>query len=210
MRRLTTISIAVALVLLALTATAAKTITSSGGGASGEWTWETAIPGDSMAFAAPRVTNSVAAAGRVSSAVSISAAREVAIAAPIVELPGSGMTLVSAPAASGDPCFTFVSDEGATRQFTCIDGASSQDSILRFVGSGGTKIGTPAWVTVVGLVRNDVSRLTVVSNRGKETDLPLNRWRAFQLHATSLEDFPRFLRSYDADGKLIEELATAP
>jgi hypothetical protein len=205
MRRLTTISLLVALLFLGLTATAAKLITSSG--TAGKWSWGTAVPGDSIA--SQGVAASLAVSARASTAIDTSGARQLKVTAPLADRPGSGMTLLSAPASSGDPCFTFVSDEGATRQFSCIDAAPSQDSIFRFVGSGGTTIGTPTWVTVVGVVRDDVARLTVVTDGGKETQLPLNRWRAFEFRASSPSDFPRFLRSYNTEGALIEELATA-
>jgi len=63
-------------------------------------------------------------------------------------------------------------------------------------------------VSFVGVVRSDVARVTLVTAKGLERELPLNQWRAFGFTTTSPRFFPAALRAYGGDGSLIEELPT--
>ena len=119
-----------------------------------------------------------------------------------------GLALISARSQAGTPCFTFLGQLGVTREFSCLrDGRSA---IVRFVAAGGTQLGAVEWVSVIGIVRGDVTQIELVSRDGASTDLPLNEWRAFAYTASNPAKFPVALRAYGRDGVLVEDFATSP
>jgi hypothetical protein len=121
-----------------------------------------------------------------------------------------GMRLMTARAFGGEPCIAMVTDRGAARSFHCLSSQSGGGALVRYVADGGTTLGKVEWVSLVGLARSDVARVTLVTQGGAEQALHLNRWRGFTYSADSKDAFPASLRAYDANGSLVEELETLP
>jgi hypothetical protein len=123
---------------------------------------------------------------------------------------GLGMRLITARALGGQPCIALVTSTGGARSFDCLSSQSGGGALVRYVADGGTTIGNVEWVSLVGLARSDVARVTLVTQSGAEQTLNLNRWRGFTYSADSKGAFPASLRAYDAEGSLIEEMPTLP
>jgi hypothetical protein len=123
---------------------------------------------------------------------------------------GSRMRLITARGPGGAPCVSFVTDSGAARQFSCLDSTAGDSPLLRFVGDGGTTLGVVEWVSLVGLARSDVARVTLVAQDGSERELALNSSRGFAYSTSYRPEFPASLRAYDATGSLIAEVPTYP
>lgn len=177
--------------------------------ADGSWSWEDGLPGaplESAGALGQRSEAAIGAALAVSEGVQHGSVRQVVT----VKGASDGLTLLSGAGANGEPCFTMLTNLGGTRQFSCLGSFGAEDAIVRFVGSAGPTIDVIDSVIFVGVVRSDVARLTLVTAKGVEEELPLNQWRAFGFTTTSPDSFPQALRAYGGDGSLIEELPTHP
>jgi hypothetical protein len=170
------------------------------------WSWGEQLPGsanlDALSFQARTILD---AAARISPEVIPGSGRYVITAGP----PPRDMALVAARAHDGATCLTFVTGATAS-EFSCLGRDIGSGALVRFVRDGGTRIGTVEWVTLVGLTRSDVARVTLVTAAGAERELSLNEWRAFGFSTASKVDFPAAVRAYAADGSVIEELPTFP
>ncbi len=178
-------------------------------GATGIWSWEDGLPGtpiESTGEVSQQSQDAVGAALAVSKGVQQGSVRQVVT----VKSAGDGLTLLSGAGANGEPCFTMLTDLGGTREFSCLGSFAAGDAIVRFVGSAGPTVDVIDRVSLVGVVRSDVARVTLVTAKGVEQELPLNQWRAFGFTTTSPDSFPAALRAYGGDGSLIEELSTYP
>jgi hypothetical protein len=195
----------VTVVAIAVAAFVATTTAGAGSPPSGgRWAWDQGVPGTSDL----QLPASGHAAARAVTA--ISSDRIDPLTLKRVVSAGTGkraLVLIAAQNATGTPCLTIISGGGG-RQFSCLDERVGDSAIIRFVMDGGTNLGQVQWVTVVGAVRSDVARLTVLTTNGEERELSLNRWRAFAYAPASSTDFPVSLRAYDSDGSLIEEFVT--
>lgn len=178
-------------------------------GPNGSWSWEAGLPGaplESTGALGQRSQAAIGAALAVSEGVQNGSVRQVVT----VKGADDGLTLLSGAGANGEPCFTILTDLGGTREFSCLGSFAAQDAIVRFVGSAGPTVDVIDRVSFVGVVRSDVARVTLVTAKGIEQELPLNRWRAFGFTTTSPDSFPVALRAYGGDGSLVEELPTYP
>lgn len=176
--------------------------------AAATWTPGGQLPGVPIGLtrASAAVRAGVDAAVAFSPGVDRSSVREV-VAGGVF---GSGMRLVTARGPGGLPCVSFVTDRGGARQFSCFEPRGEKGALVRFVGDGGTTIGKVEWVSLVGMARNDVARVTLVTQDGSERQLPLNAARGFEYSTDVQAAFPASLRAYDATGAVLEEIATLP
>jgi hypothetical protein len=172
------------------------------------WTPGGQLPGVPITVTRPSasVRAGVDAAVALSSGVDRSSVREVVAGGPF----GFGMRLMTARGSDGKPCVSFVTDRGGAREFSCFDADTEKGALVRFVGDGGTTLGKVEWVSLVGLARSDVARVTLVTQGRAERELPLNGSRGFTYSADTEPEFPTNLRAYDAAGSLIEEMPTLP
>ena len=166
----------------------------------GDWTWQQGLPGTNLRVRERAAAQAVVA---ISPQVDPSSLRRVTS----VGGDRRSLVLIAAQNATGAPCLSILVGGGG-RQFSCLHEGVQSGAIIRFVADGGRTLGAVEWVTMVGVVRSDISRLTVLTIRGEERDLALNQWRAFAYAPGSRPDFPTALRGYGADGSLIEELIT--
>lgn len=181
------------------------------------WTWPQGAPGESDLQLSPNGEASLNALVDLSQELSPGVQTQtIKRVAPLGASAGShGLVLVAAPGPADVPCFTIINNDiiGA-REFSCIDDALEKAPILRFVASGGQVADIADWVGLVGVARSDVSRVTLVPAAAvgstAEIELPLNAWRGFSYAADAPQPFPKLLRSYGPDGKLIEEEPTVP
>lgn len=180
----------------------------------GRWSWDAGAPGVPLDFAdlpSKQSSESIGAAITLSKGIQPGSVRQVMrVGEDRPPLGSDGLALLSAAGANGEPCFTMLSDLGATRKFSCLDDVAPGPAIIRFASSSGPTLDIVDRVIFVGIARDDVARVTVLVRSGAEQDLPLNRWRAFGFHTSSPDSFPVALRAYAADGFLIEELPTSP
>lgn len=184
--------------------------TASTSTAAATWTPGGQLPGTPMGMTRPsaRVASGVQAALAISSrGIDPGSVREV-VAGGVFG--GLGMRLLTARGLEGDPCIAMVTNTGGARSFSCLTSQDGGGALVRYVADGGTTIGNVEWVSLVGLARSDVARVTLVTQSGAEQTLTLNRWRGFTYSADSKDAFPASLRAYDPDGSLIEELETLP
>jgi hypothetical protein len=172
------------------------------------WTPGGQLPGVPITVTRPTasVRSGVDAAVAFSSGVDRSSVREVVAGGPF----GFGMRLMTARGSAGKPCVSFITDRGGAREFSCFDADTEKGALVRFVGDGGTTLGKVEWVSLVGLARSDVARVTLVTQGGSERKLPLNGSRGFAYSTDVQSGFPASLRAYDAAGLLIEEMPTLP
>jgi hypothetical protein len=190
-------------VALAAAVLAATRLAGDGGTESGSWAWDQGLPGTTDLNFQERDKVAAQAVIAISPQVDPSSLRRV------VGVGGDrrALVLIAAQDATGAPCLSILSGGGG-RQFSCMHDGVRSGAIIRFVADGGPTLGVVEWVTMVGVVRDDVSRLTVLTTRGEERELALNQWRAFAYAPASRPSFPTALRAYGADGSLIEELIT--
>jgi len=125
------------------------------------------------------------------------------------------LVILAASGPNDSICVTVINDDLiSAREFSCIDSSLEKAPILRFVASGGVAPDVADWVGIVGVARSDVSRVTLVPaiavGSEAEIELPLNAWRGFSYTADAPQPFPKLLRSYGLDGKMIEEESTVP
>ncbi|MGH2702859.1 MAG: hypothetical protein ACRDJ2_13950 [Actinomycetota bacterium] len=169
------------------------------------------LPGTALAFTrrSPRVEAAVQASRAISRrAIDPTSVREVIQGG--LSRGGFGMRLLTARSTLGEPCISMVTSTGVARSFNCLDSKSGGGALVRYVMDGGTVIGNVEWVSLVGFARSDVARVTLVTQRGTEETLNLNRWRGFAYSTEDKDAFPASLRAYDGDGSLIEEMPTLP
>lgn len=193
-----------AVVAIAAAVLATTTMAGEGRTADGRWVWDQRVPG-TRDLQLPATGQAAAQA-----VIAISERQVDPLSLRRVISAGIGrreLVLIAAQDATGAPCLSFISGGGG-RQFSCLEESVGNSAIIRFVADGGTKLGIVSWVTVVGVVRSDVSRLTVVTTAGEERKLALNQWRAFAYAPSSGPDFPTALRAYGTDGSLIEQFLT--
>lgn len=81
---------------------------------------------------------------------------------------------------------------------------------MSYVSMGGAKLTVVDHVEVIGFVRSDVAKVTVVLADGSEQDVSLNRWRGFGFAAATAMNPPKAVRAFDASGRLIDERALEP
>lgn len=209
----------VAVAVLSVAAVVAGVWALAAGGAGGTaststagatWTPGGQLPGTplGMTFPSTRVASGVQAAVAISRRrVSID---EATVREVVASGDGQGMRLMAARAVGGEPCVAMVTTTGMARSFRCLSSQPGGGALLRYVADGGTTIGKVEWVSLVGLARSDVARVTLVTQSGAERPLNLNRWRGFTYSADSKDAFPASLRAYAGDGSLIEEMPTLP
>jgi hypothetical protein len=152
----------------------------------------------------PRAQAGVRAAVAISPQVDATSVRTVTRAGRF----GRALTLLAAAGPGGRPCFTFVADNGGTREFSCTgEGASA---LVRFLSFGGASLESVDWVTLTGIARSGVRRVGLVTVGGSEIDLRLDRWGAFGYTTDARTGVPVALRAYDAAGALVEEVRASP
>jgi len=193
-----------AVVAIAAAVLATTTMAGEGRTTDGRWVWDQRVPG-TRDLQLPATGQAAAQA-----VIAISERQVDPLSLRRVISAGIGrreLVLIAAQDATGAPCLSFISGGGG-RQFSCLEESVGNSAIIRFVADGGTQLGIVSWVTVVGVVRSDVSRLTVVTTAGEERKLALNQWRAFAYAPSSGPDFPTALRAYGTDGSLIEQFLT--
>lgn len=184
--------------------------TASTSTAAATWTPSGHLPGTPVGMTRPpaRVASGVQAALAISRRRIDPASVREAVTGGVFG--GLGMRLITARALGGEPCFSMVTDTGVARSFHCLNSRSGGGALMRYVMDGGTTIGSVEWVSLIGLARSDVARVTLVTQSGAERALNLSRWRGFTYSADSADAFPSSLRAYDADGSVIEEMPTLP
>ena len=168
--------------------------------------WDGPIPGVPVAQRElpARAQAGVRAAVAISPEVDSRSVRRVTRAGPF----GRAVTLLAAAGSGGRPCFSFVAENGGTREFACIgEGASA---LVRFLSFGGTSLGSVDWVTMIGIARSDVRRVGMVTVDGSEIELRLDRWGAFGYTTGSRAGFPAVLRAYGAAGEVVDEVRASP
>jgi hypothetical protein len=183
--------------------------TASASTADATWTPGGRLPGTPIGLTRPsaRVQAGVQAAVTISRHnVDARTVREV-IAGGVF---GFGMRLITARDGTGAPCTSIVTDSGGARSFNCFAPGANAGPLVRYVADGGTTIGKVEWMSLVGLARSDVARVTLVAQSGSEQALSLNRWRGFAYATDSSSGFPNSLRAYDSGGSLIQEVPTLP
>lgn len=169
--------------------------------------WPKLVPGTTELQLPLRARQALAAALAISPGVYEGSVRRVTSAGPFAQR----LTLIAARADDEELCLTFVTDSGGAREFTCIaDGWADDVAMIRFVADGGTEPAVVEWVTIVGVARNDVVRVGLITRAGEERNLTLNAWRGFSFNTREESDFPVALRAYGRDGSLIEEFPTLP
>lgn len=188
---------------------------SLGGGTGGagaapaaSWSWGNQLPGTVVANANElsfQARSTLDAVTRISPGVTAGSSHHLITSG----VPSREMALIAARGIDGATCLTFVTG-GAGSEFSCLGREIGSGAIIRFVRDGGTRMGVVEWVTLVGVARGDVARVTLVTRAGTERELPVNAWRAFGFSTASEASFPAALRAYAADGSVIEELPTFP
>jgi hypothetical protein len=192
-------------VVIAAAVLATTTMAQGGRTANGRWLWDQGVPGT------PDLRLPVRGQAAAQAIVAISPSQVDRLSLRRVISAGTGrreLVLIAAQDATGTPCLSFISGGGG-RQFSCLNESVSDSAIIRFVADGGTTLDIVRWVTVVGVVRSDVPRLTVITTGGEERELALNQWRAFGYAPASRPDFPTALRAYGSNGSLMEEFTTS-
>jgi hypothetical protein len=184
------------------------TETAAGTSSPPTWTPGGQLPGVPVGLSRPagRVQTALQNATALSTGIDSSSLREVVVGGGF----GSRMRLITARGPGGAACFSFVTDSGVARQFSCLTSPSGGGALVRFVGDGGATLGKVEWTSMVGFARSDVARVTLVRRDGSEQELALNASRGFSYSTDTDAAFPKSLRAYDAAGSLIENLPTYP
>lgn len=165
------------------------------------WSWPFGgIPGERVA--ASRDVRAAVALSRADGVTADSVRRLVS-----ARIGRDGFDLLAARGATGRVCLTAITGS-FTRGFSCLNALADERAVITFAATGGSALGTTDWSAIVGVARSDVARVTAVNVSGDELDVPLNQWRAFRLQSRA-GDLPAALRSYRADGSLIEEAVIA-
>jgi hypothetical protein len=167
-----------------------------------EWVWANgAVPGERAA--AGREVRAALELSRGEGVADESVRRVIS-----ARLGGEGFTLLAGRGATGRVCFTAIT--GAfTRGFSCLNALADEHALITYTASGGAELGTTDWSLVVGIARSDVARVLAVTRDGEAREVVLNRWRAFEVESASGSAPVVALRTYRADGSLIDETAVA-
>lgn len=80
-----------------------------------------------------------------------------------------------------------------------------REAVQLFTAARGHPRRGRGWITIAGLARSEVRRVTVVLADRRELDLPVGRWRTFTFTAASPALLPVGVRAYAADGARIYE-----
>jgi hypothetical protein len=73
-------------------------------------------------------------------------------------------------------------------------------ALIQFLTFGGATMQSVGHAELVGLARNDISRVVASLANGTEQELPLNEWRGFDYVSGTADTLPTALVAYGADG----------
>jgi hypothetical protein len=165
-------------------------------GAIGKWAWDTGLPGGST------IANDLTLRAARFSGVNPATLRNV-IAVENSE--GERLTISAGYDGTGKTCFGYA-QPGVARDFDCVDARIEDFTVLPYVSMGGRTLRSVDRAAVMGIVRNDVSRIELTLIDGSRRKLSLNRWRAFAYLATEGNAMPKTLTAYRDDGSVLQEV----
>ena len=84
--------------------------------------------------------------------------------------------------------------------------SAGERAMVVFFRAGGSNLSVLEEAALVGVVRDDVTRVVASIPTGKEVDLPLNGARAFSYLATSAHAIPSAITAYGGSGQ-VERIA---
>jgi hypothetical protein len=157
------------------------------------WNWGTVIPG--VPVGANNLTQTVARLGGVD-------------VASIHQLITIGSERRFAVLAARGPSNTVCLSLGGSlfaNAFHCLDNRVEEHAIIDYVVRGGSTPESYDYTTILGVLRNDVTRLSVTLDDGSQRDIALNHWRAFAFTANSPDPLPQTLTAYSSDGTALEQ-----
>jgi hypothetical protein len=126
---------------------------------------------------------------------------------------GSGssrLSLIAAGSAEDESTVCFSVRLGRTiAAFHCLPEVAGEALLVRDAAGGETP-DVADWVGLVGVARDDVTRVEVRLASGETRDLALNEWRGFGLRESAPDGGAVSVRAYDGSGLLLEEFRIAP
>jgi hypothetical protein len=165
-------------------------------GAIGKWVWDTPLPGE------PTVANDLTVRAARFSAVDPATLRRVIA---VENSQGEPLTISAGYDGTGMKCFGYA-QPGVARDFDCMDARIEDFAVLAYVSMGGRTLRSVDRAAVMGIVRNDVSRIELTLVDGSRRELSLNRWRAFAYLSTEGNAMPETLTAYRDDGSVLQEV----
>jgi hypothetical protein len=161
----------------------------------GKWAWDAGLPGE------PMIASDLTLRAARLSAVNPATLRSV-IAVENSE--GERLTISAAYDGTGKKCFGYA-QHGVARGFNCVDARIEDFAVLPYVSMGGRTLQSVDRAAVLGIARNDVSRIELTLVDGSRQELPLNRWRAFAYLATGGDAMPKTLTAYGEHGSVLQD-----
>ena len=177
----------------AIAATLASAMNSPGD-PSGSWAWNAGVPGR------PVDARGIVAFTAKQSGLDARGLREL-----VTGRTGTGsLSVLAGKNAAGQVCLSFTRGGLFAYRFRCLTGEVERP-LVYWVSTGGPSADSVDWASVAGVVRSDVSRVTLRFADGTARDLSLNAWRGFAHYAGSAAEIPEALLAY-ADGDRVAEI----
>ncbi|MBA3364534.1 MAG: hypothetical protein H0U03_01930 [Actinobacteria bacterium] len=156
----------------------------------GVWAWDQAVPGKGTPLAV-----STRAADGIPNRLQAHAHEVIALTRGDLRF-----SLLAAEAGQGRLCFWLHPGSGGA--VDCVS-RLDEDVLVHFLTRAGQSAVSTTPRALVGIARSDVARVVVIRSDGGESELPLNRWRAFRYYAQLPERAPVRLDAYGSDGRLL-------
>jgi hypothetical protein len=121
---------------------------------------------------------------------------------------GGRFAIVAASNSAGETCFSF-GTRAFANSFKCPDEVPEGVAVRNYLSAEGEAPDAVDYVTIAGLARSDVDRITLTLADGSERELGLNEWRAYAYAASAPGSMPTKLTAYRADGTIVQEDALA-
>jgi hypothetical protein len=118
---------------------------------------------------------------------------------------GERLTIAAGYDGTGKKCFGYA-QHGLARDFDCVDARIEDFAVLPYVSMGGRTLRSVDRAAVLGIARNDVSRIELTLVDRSRQELPLNRWRAFAYLATDGNAMPKTLTAYGEHGSVLQDV----
>jgi hypothetical protein len=124
-----------------------------------------------------------------------------------IENAGVSYSLLAGADGAHRPCFS-IDSRGFTLGFECLGRSSTRSgsALVYYATASGGEPRTVDRAVIVGIARNDVTRISLSTVSGALVDLPLNQWRGFAYSAASADALPRKLVAYGSSGKIEERV----